>query len=102
MNDIKVQWHPGFVAAMNLGLKEYRDALIFEKEFNLNTKPLEIDLLIIKKDPSAHISNEIGGFFKGHNIWSTNYRKTIWILIHFIRHLHMHAFISHMVRHSMR
>lgn len=68
MNDTKIQWHPGFVAAMNLELKEYKDNLIFEKEYNLNTKPLEIDLLIIKKETAAHISNEIGRFFKGHNI----------------------------------
>lgn len=68
MNDTKIQWHPGFIAAMQLELKENRDSLIFEKEYNLNTKPLEIDLLIIKKEASVHISNEIGKFFKGHNI----------------------------------
>ena len=48
MNDKKVQWHPGFVAAMNLEFAENRDGLIFEKEYNLSTKPLEIDLLVIK------------------------------------------------------
>lgn len=68
MSDTKIQWHPGFVAAMNLELRDYRDQLIFEKEYILNTKPLEVDLLIIKKDASVRISNEIGGFFKGHNI----------------------------------
>ena len=68
MSDAKIQWHPGFVAAMNLELKEYRENLIFEKEYNLNTKPLEIDLLIIKKEASVHISNDIGSFFRGHNI----------------------------------
>lgn len=68
MNDTKIQWHPGFVAAMDLELREYRDDLVFEKEYNLNTKPLEIDLLIIKKEASVHISNEIGRFFRGHNV----------------------------------
>lgn len=53
---------------MNLELKEYRKDLVFEKEYNLNTRPLEIDLLIIKKETSVHISNEIGCFFRGHNI----------------------------------
>ena len=42
--------------------------LIFVKEYNLNTKPLEIDLLVIKKDTDASIENEIGEIFKGHNI----------------------------------
>ena len=68
MNDRKVQWHPGFVAAMNLELAESRESLVFEKEYNLNTKPLEIDLLVIKKEPSVQIGNEIGAFFLGHNI----------------------------------
>ena len=35
MNDTKIQWHPGFVAAMDLELREYRDGLVFEKEQNL-------------------------------------------------------------------
>lgn len=68
MNDIKIQWHPGFVAAMNLEFKDDRENLLFEKEHNLNTKPLAIDLLIIKKKGAAPISNEIGQFFRGHNI----------------------------------
>lgn len=68
MNEIKIQWHPGFVAAINLELAENRGDLIYEKEYNLNTKPLEIDLLVIKKDKDIQISNEIGRMFKGHNI----------------------------------
>ena len=68
MSDKKVQWHPGFVAAMGLELAESRDGLVFEKEYNLNTKPLEIDLLVIKKEVSVQVSNEIGAFFRGHNI----------------------------------
>lgn len=68
MKDTKVQWHPGFVAAMNLELANNRENLVFVKEYNLNTKPLEIDLLVIKKDTDALIDNEIGMLFKGHNI----------------------------------
>ena len=68
MENTKIQWHPGFVAAMNLEFKDNRNDLIFEKEYNLNTKPLETDLLIIKKNPSAKLKNEIGLFFRGHNI----------------------------------
>lgn len=49
MNDTKVQWHPGFVAAMNLELAHNRVDLIFEKEYNSNVKPLKIDLLVVKK-----------------------------------------------------
>lgn len=38
----KIQWHPGFIAAMSLEFSAEKDALVFEKEYNLNTKPLEI------------------------------------------------------------
>ncbi|MCM1040075.1 MAG: hypothetical protein NC434_12205 [Ruminococcus sp.] len=68
MNDIKIQWHPAFIAAMNLELIQNRNDLVFEKEYNLNTKPLEIDLLVIKKGVSIQLVNEIGYLFKGHNI----------------------------------
>ena len=30
MGDIKIQWHPGFVAAMNLELAENREDLVYE------------------------------------------------------------------------
>ncbi|MCM1441844.1 MAG: hypothetical protein NC131_21925 [Roseburia sp.] len=68
MKDTKVQWHPGFVAAMNLEFAENRNDLEFIREYNLNRKPLEIDLLVIKKEKDASIDNEIGAIFRGHNI----------------------------------
>lgn len=68
MKDVKIQWHSGFVAAMDLELSVNREELIYEREYNLNTKPLEIDLLVIKKHRSVQISNEIGRIFQGHNI----------------------------------
>ncbi len=68
MGDTKIQWHPGFVAAMSLEFEDNRDDLIFEKEYNLNTGPLEIDLLVIKKEPGVRMVNDIGKLFRGHNI----------------------------------
>lgn len=66
--ETKIQWHPAFAAAMDLEFIQNRNDLVYEKEYNLNTRPLEIDLLVIKKDASVHIANEIGYLFKGHNI----------------------------------
>lgn len=68
MKETKIQWHPAFIAAMELELKQNRNDLIFEKEYNLNTKPLEIDLLVIKKNASVQIASEIGRIFRRHNI----------------------------------
>ncbi|MDE6915038.1 MAG: hypothetical protein K2P35_15295 [Lachnospiraceae bacterium] len=68
MEDAKIQWHAAFVSAMNLELAQNRSDLVYHKEYNLNTKPLEVDLLVIKKDPDIQITNEIGKLFRGHNI----------------------------------
>ncbi len=68
MRDTDIQWHPAFVSAMELELKKDKNKLEFYREYNLNTKPLQIDLLVIKKDSVATLSNEIGKIFKGYNI----------------------------------
>lgn len=68
MEKIKIQWHPGFVAAMDMELREDREILKLKSEHNLNRKPLAIDLLVIKKEPYGEIHNEIGKLFRGHNI----------------------------------
>lgn len=67
MKDTNIQWHPEFIAAMNLEFKENRDELIFEKH-TLSIKPPESDRLIIKKDSVVPIPNEIGALFRGYNI----------------------------------
>lgn len=64
----KKQWHPVFCAAMELELREDNDILNYDREHNLSKKPLQIDLLVIKKEPDRKLKNEIGDFFLGHNI----------------------------------
>ena len=68
MENTQIQWHPAFVAALNLELSENRDSLSFHREHNLNVRPLEIDLLITKKFSGSSVDNEIGRLFRGHNI----------------------------------
>ena len=68
MGDKKIQWHPGFAAALDLELRQDREYLQFEKEYNLNTKPLAVDLLVIKKNAAVRLNNEIGRIFRGHNL----------------------------------
>ena len=102
MNDTKVQWHPGFVAAMNLEFAQNRADLIFEKEYNLNTKPLEIDLLMVKKNASVNISNEIGKLFRGHNIMEYKSPEDHLDIDDFIKRERMQVFISRMGKLLMR
>lgn len=77
MSDIKIQWHPGFVAAMDLELAENRADLVYEKEYNLNTKPLEIDLLVLlRKIRMSALPTKLDGFSEGIIYWNTSHRMT--------------------------
>jgi hypothetical protein len=64
----KIQWHPGFYSAMELELAQNKEALTFEREHNLSKKPLQVDLLIVKKNTEEKIENEIGRIFRKYNI----------------------------------
>lgn len=67
MGDGKIQWHPGFAAAVELELFADRECLVFEREYNLNRKPQQIDLLVTKEG-NFQIGNEIGRLFRKYNI----------------------------------
>ena len=47
--DKRNQWHPAFYGAMHLELRENKEDLEYTEEMILNTLPLRVDLLIIKK-----------------------------------------------------
>lgn len=68
MDELKIQWHSAFCSVMELILERDREHLEFIREYNLNTKPLEVDLMIIKKPAGYMVSDEIGRIFKEHNI----------------------------------
>ena len=63
-----LQWHPAFYAGLQIEFEQEADKLVFENEHQLGTKPKEIDVLIIKKNPQDRIDKNIGKLFKGHNI----------------------------------
>lgn len=65
----KLQWHPAFCAATELELRQDLDVLELIPEYNLSKKPLQINLVIIKKmDWKRTLQNEIGHIMRGHNI----------------------------------
>ena len=68
MEDTKIQWHAAFVSAMDLELSQNRSDLEYHKEYNLNTKPLEVDLLVIKKPVGYRVGDEIGRIFSEYYI----------------------------------
>ena len=62
------QWHPAFCSAIKLELAADKKYLEYTNEYNLTRKPLQIDLLIIKKAKEYQVKNEIGRIFRTHNI----------------------------------
>jgi hypothetical protein len=68
MKEYRNQWHPGCSGAMELELREDREHLSFEREHLVNSKPIQMDMLIIKKEKGIVTENTIGKIFRGHNI----------------------------------
>ncbi len=62
----KNAWHPGFVAAAGIELKDERN-LILIPEKNLSKEPIRIDLFI-QGDGEEKVRNEIGHLFKRYNV----------------------------------
>lgn len=68
MDNRLLQWHPAFYAGIQIEFGDEVNKLIFEQEYNLSTKPLQIDVLIIKKNYDGKIHKNIGKIFKSYNI----------------------------------
>ena len=61
-------WHPAFYAGIQIELEDDADNLVFESEHQLGKKPMEIDVLIIKKETDRPVKKNIGRIFKKYNI----------------------------------
>lgn len=68
MEDGKIQWHPAFYAALQIELLEYKPYLNWEREYLLGKKPLQVDIIIVKKETNVQIKKGIGQIFQKHNI----------------------------------
>ena len=63
-----LQWHPAFYAGIQIELAEEAVHLIFENEHILGNKPMQIDVLIIKKNTKDRLKKNIGRIFRTYNI----------------------------------
>ena len=68
MEKAKLQWHPAFGAALRITLQDEMQYLEMHEEHLLSKKPLQIDVLIIKKLRDVEIKKTIGRIFRKHNI----------------------------------
>lgn len=64
----KIQWHPAFCSAVELELQADQENLSFQREYNLSSKPLQIDLLVVNKKKGLVLKSIIGKIFHSHNI----------------------------------
>lgn len=63
-----LQWHQAFFAGIQIELLEESEHLIFESEHTLGTKPMQIDVLVIKKNSEEKLKKNIGRIFRKYNI----------------------------------
>lgn len=68
MTDGRLQWHSGFSAALRVELEDELDELCIEDEHMLSKKPMQIDVLVVKKKGEQPIRKNIGRIFHKHNI----------------------------------
>lgn len=68
MKKRKLQWHPAFAAVLRIEFENERDMLVFEDEHLLGKKPLQIDVLVVKKQKDLPIQKNIGRIFREHNL----------------------------------
>ena len=61
-------WHPAFCNAIRLELDEYEKELSFVFEHPLTTRPLKIDVMIIKKARDVRIDKNIAQIFRAVNL----------------------------------
>ena len=64
----RTDWHAGFAGGLEICFSEYHDVLDIDREYELTKESPRIDFIVIKKDTSVLIDNDIGRFFKKHNI----------------------------------
>ena len=64
-----LQWHSAFYAGLQIEFAEEANYLIFENEHLLGTKPMQMDVLIVKKEEARFIKKNIGRIFRKSNIF---------------------------------
>jgi len=67
-DDQNIPWHPAFIEALQMELKDYQDALEFHPEYPLTSEPLRIDCVVIKKAKDIVIRKNIAVIFREWNL----------------------------------
>lgn len=65
---VVLQWHPASYADMQIELAEEADKLLFQNEYLLGKKPMQVDMLVRKKRADEKIHKNIGRIFRTYNL----------------------------------
>jgi hypothetical protein len=70
MKDFKLkQWHPMFLKSMRLALADAKPGQVeIQKEVPLSSKPLEIDIIVVKHNDDKKLQHPMAGIFRKWNI----------------------------------
>lgn len=68
LEDKNTQWHPAFTGAIHMEFLENKSDLEYQSEVILNTMPLRVDMILIKKKAEIRLKNEIGRIFRQYNL----------------------------------
>ena len=64
------QWHPLFVTAVREALSDALPGQVdVQAEVALSSRPLDIDVLVVKKDKDARLSHPMAGVFRRYNVF---------------------------------
>ena len=64
----RLSWHPAFGAVLRIELEKELDLLEIVDERQLTKEPLQVDVLIVKKEKDIRLEKNIGRIFKSYNI----------------------------------
>lgn len=63
------QWHPMFLKSIRLALADAKPGQIeIQKEVPLSSKPLEVDIIVVKHNNDTKLRHPIAGIFRKWNI----------------------------------
>lgn len=65
---VRNQWHPAFIHMTEIDLREDKENLIYDPEWNVKKLPNRMDLLIRKRDPGRQVKKTIGNIFRTYNL----------------------------------
>ena len=64
----RLSWHPAFGAVLRIELEKELDLLEIVDERQLTKEPLQMDVLVVKKEKGIRLEKNIGRIFKSYNI----------------------------------